>query len=70
MKLPRQAGSRESRFAQLLGGPIDVEAMNAAAPARPSDAERIARLEEEVNALRQELSELKQRFDGFSKQFE
>lgn len=77
VKLPRQSGSRESRFAHLLGGDINVEEL--ATAMEKSDAqvsssragnERVVRLEEEVTALRQELTELKQRFAEFKKQFE
>ena len=75
-KLPRQPGTKESRYAHLLSGPIEIVA-NAAAP-RPEPAtlavraenERIAKLEEETAALRRELAELKQQFAEFRKQFE
>jgi uncharacterized protein YceH (UPF0502 family) len=76
VKLPRQAGSRESRFAHLLGYPVELEELEAAASSsvsvKPSKAEneRMAKLEEEVLALRQELNELKQQFADFKKQFE
>jgi len=66
VRLPRQPGSRESRFAHLLGGLVHIDA----APPRMSDTERIARLEEDVSVLRQEVTELKQRLDGFSKKLE
>lgn len=75
VKLPRQPNSRESRFAHLLSGDINVEEMTAAAEKPEASAsrggnERIARLEEEVTALRQEIAELKQQFAEFKKQFE
>lgn len=76
VKLPRQPNSRESRFAHLLGGPVEMEQIEAAprasASVQQSQAgnEKIARLEEEVAALRQDLSELKQQFAEFRKQFE
>lgn len=76
VKLPRQPNSRESRFAHLLGGPVEMEQIEAAprasASVQQSQAgnEKIARLEEEVAALRLELSELKQQFAEFRKQFE
>lgn len=74
VKLPRQAGSRESRFAHLLAGPIDVEALEQVAPieaprARTSE-DRVGRLEAEVIALRQEIAELRQQLAEFRKQFE
>lgn len=76
VKLPRQPGSRESRFAHLLGDPVEVEqrvaAPNPSLAVQPSQAEneRIVKLEEEIVSLRQELNELKQQFADFRKQFE
>ena len=77
--LPRQPGTKESRYAHLLGGDVIAsDATTAAAPiqASPSSAhhsdesERIARLEEEVAGLRAEVADLKQQLEGFRKQFE
>ncbi len=77
VKLPRQSGSRESRFAHLIGGDINLEELAAAAekveaPAQASRGgnERIAKLEEQVTTLTQELNDLKQQFAEFRKQFE
>ncbi|HEX6625856.1 MAG TPA: DUF480 domain-containing protein [Pyrinomonadaceae bacterium] len=75
-KLPRQAGRKEARYAQLLGGmpAVEEEAEEPRGGARESRAggggDRVARLEAEVEALRGELAELRQRFDEFEKQFE
>ena len=68
VKLPRQPGSRESRFAHLLGGPVEMEQSEApphTAPSvlqRQSDNDKIAKLEEEIASLRMELSDLKEQF--------
>jgi uncharacterized protein YceH (UPF0502 family) len=76
VKLPRQPGSRESRFAHLLGGEISIEQLEQAPPLEPAatraktENERVVKLEEEVAALRRELNELKQQFSEFRKQFE
>lgn len=76
VKLPRQPNSRESRFAHLLGGDIDLEELAAAAEKQETHSssrgggERVAKLEEEVAALRQELADLKQQFAEFRRQFE
>jgi hypothetical protein len=76
VKLPRQAGARESRYAHLLGGEVAFEQAEVAPRAEPAmrpsrgESERIARLEAEVATLRQELNELKQQFVDFKKQFE
>ena len=71
--LPRQPGTKESRFAHLLSGEIDVAevAVRSAVPAGDSgDKERIGRLEAQVADLEHEVSNLKQLFEGFRKQFE
>jgi len=72
--LPRQPGTKESRYAHLLAGDL-VEAQapaqaGAAAERNPADADRIARLEEEVADLRREIWELKDQLERFRKQFE
>lgn len=74
IKLERQAGQKEARFAHLLCGEIDVEAFAAAVTAHRAhggaDAERIEKLEEDVSSLRSEVESLRQTFDDFKKQFE
>jgi uncharacterized protein YceH (UPF0502 family) len=72
--LPRQSGTKESRYAHLLSG--DVEAWEAppdssASSGRgASDDERVIRLEGEVAELRKEIAELKEQMESFRKQFE
>lgn len=69
VRLPREAGRRDSRYAHWFSGDIDVEALAAAAPAAvttsesrsPTSAERIERLELVVEELRRELEALKAR---------
>ncbi len=76
VKLPRTAGTKESRYAHLLGGAINVEELAIAAQPEPvtlrvrGENERITKLEAEIEALKQELSELKTQFADFRKQFE
>ncbi|MGF1755500.1 YceH family protein [Vibrio makurazakiensis] len=63
VKLPREAGKRESRYQHLLSGEVDVEAMASAAPVTVSSSannERITELETEVSNLKAELAELKE----------
>jgi uncharacterized protein YceH (UPF0502 family) len=67
--LPRQPGTKESRYAHLLAGDV-VEADVPVVARDPVDAERIARLEEEVAELRREVSEVKDQMERFRKQFE
>ncbi|HEX5391256.1 MAG TPA: YceH family protein [Burkholderiaceae bacterium] len=54
LKLPRAPGAREQRWAHLLCGPVDVDALGASAPSAGGAAahDRIAALEAEVAALR------------------
>lgn len=59
VKLPREAGKRESRYMHLFCGEVDVSAMAAAVPATSSSSERVAQLEQEVAELREELYALK-----------
>jgi len=72
--LPRQPGTKESRWAQLFGGDV--------VPTEPTQSEppsmhvysdqdiRITVLEEEVGAMRREIGELKDELERFRKQFE
>jgi uncharacterized protein YceH (UPF0502 family) len=73
-RLPRQAGQKEVRFAHLLSGEINVEALaeveRAASAPRRGSSEQIERLEEKVNALTAEVEKLREQFDQFKKQFE
>ncbi|ADV84661.1 YceH family protein [Terriglobus saanensis] len=51
--LPRQSGSKESRYAHLLCGPVEIDAVNPVPrEAGESLAMRVQRLEEEVSTLR------------------
>jgi uncharacterized protein YceH (UPF0502 family) len=72
--LPRQPGTKESRYAHLLAGDV-VEAEVPVAVATvvaggSQDATRIARLEQEVAELRRELGEVKDQLERFRRQFE
>ena len=66
-KLPRMAGRKESRYAHLLAGEVQVEEaaprLEPAAIVVRAENERITALEEEVQRLRQE-------FDKFKREFE
>ena len=76
VRLPRTTGTKESRYAHLLGGEINVEELATAASPEPAplrvrgENERVAKLEAEVETLKRELSELKTQFAEFRKQFE
>lgn len=74
IRLPVQPGRKEARFAHLLSGEIDVEALAATQPPRAAQsavaADRIGKLEDEVVELRSEMESLKATFEEFRKQFE
>ncbi len=66
VRLPRQPGQKDARYAHLLSGEVNVEAL--------SEPERVvsrrANLEERVESLAAEVEKLKQQFEEFRKQFE
>jgi len=72
--LPRQPGTKESRWVHLLAGDVVVpeapQATAAGASYGLGDGDRLAQLEEEVGGLRRELGELKDQLERFRKQFE
>jgi uncharacterized protein YceH (UPF0502 family) len=72
--LPRQPGTKESRYAHLLAGDVAGYEGGAAASASSHSAgageDRVERLESEVAELRRELAELKLQMETFRKQFE
>ena len=72
--LPRQPGTKEARYMHLFSGDMeDVSEARAPSPAiadNPTDNERLAHLEDEVQALRKEVADLKQQLASFRKQFE
>jgi uncharacterized protein len=76
--LPRQPGTKESRYIHLLSGeperaaPAAAQERAAAAPreAGGKDSSRLESLESEVADLRKDVADLKQQFAAFRKQFE
>lgn len=73
--LPRQPGTKESRYMHLLSGDVE-DASVAGAPSSVSaqsdsvGGDRITSLETEVSTLQEEIAELKRQFASFKKQFE
>jgi uncharacterized protein YceH (UPF0502 family) len=70
--LPRQPGTKESRYMHLLsGGAPTAEAVPARVAGTASAGDcRIAQLESEVGALRKEVAEMREQLAAFRKQFE
>jgi hypothetical protein len=75
VRLPRDPGKRESRYAHLLSGPVaDSEAVGppareraavpSAAPVAVPEQHRVAQLEARIDALTAELAALRQRVDA------
>ena len=71
--LPRQAGTKEPRYAHLLAGEIITIPSTTEPPfstPAPASPDRISQLETEVASLRTELADLRQQFTAFRKQLE
>ncbi len=65
--LPRQPGTKESRYAHLLSGTVEAAPVPAAATDpedRPEQEQRIAQLEATAKELREEIAELRQKIDS------
>jgi uncharacterized protein YceH (UPF0502 family) len=74
-RLARQPGQKEARFAHLLSGEVSSEATSQTEPSREiaprsSQADRVSKLEGEVETLKAEVEKLRAQFEGFKKQFE
>jgi uncharacterized protein len=69
-QLPRQPGQKEARYAHLLAGEPEMPVPAETAPPDRAGGDRIEALEQEVTALREELAELRGRFDRFAQQFQ
>ncbi len=70
--LPRQPGTKETRYMHLLSGEMEMAEPPAGEPATTTSAddERIARLESEIGSLKAEIAALKKELQEFRKQFE
>ncbi len=65
--LPRQPGTKESRYAHLLSGAVEAAPAPTAAIDQengPEQEQRIAQLEATVNELREEMATLRQKIDS------
>ena len=67
-RLPRQPGQKEGRFAHLLSGEINLDAVTEVERI-PSPARRSS-LEQRVDELTAEVERLKEQFEQFRKQFD
>ena len=69
---PRLPGQKEQRFYHLLAPVEDTAVVSSAvsAPRGAPDPDRVAELEQRVEALSQEVAELRQLFEDFKRQFD
>jgi uncharacterized protein YceH (UPF0502 family) len=72
VKLERQPGQKEVRYAHLLSGEVDVSAYakEVSSSGKQAENERITTLETELENLRNEFNAFRQSFEEFKKQFE
>ncbi len=73
LRLERQPGQKEARYAHLLSGEVDQSAIAAVTTATRSSGgsnERIEKLESDLESVQRELAQFRQEFAEFRKQFE
>ena len=64
VRLPRQTGQKEVRFAHLLSGEVQLTAPEVEPEAGPEiDPDRISKLEKEVEDLRRDFEEFRKKFE-------
>jgi uncharacterized protein len=78
--LPRQAGTKESRYTHLLSGPVSAQSLDARASGPPSvgsadsnsatDGAELGSLKAEIEDLKSEVADLKSQLAAFRKQFQ
>lgn len=76
VRLPRQLGQKDARFVHLLSGPPspeflkEVEAHPKISQPRHSESDKVGKLQQEIEDLREQFQVLQQQFEEFKKQFE
>jgi uncharacterized protein YceH (UPF0502 family) len=72
IRLERQIGQKDARYAHLLSGEIDVASLPAARERTMTggQSERIEKLETDIESLKNELSAFREEFAEFRKQFD
>jgi uncharacterized protein YceH (UPF0502 family) len=68
--MPRQPGTKESRYMQLLSGNAPEAGPVRAADRVASGGDRLTQVENEVAELRKEVAEMQEQLAAFRKQFE
>ncbi len=69
---PKQPGTKEARYVELLSGTLESKSADSASPAQPlsSDTQRMQQLEADNKALRDDLAKLSADFEVFRKKFD
>ncbi|HEX8748172.1 MAG TPA: DUF480 domain-containing protein [Pyrinomonadaceae bacterium] len=76
LKLPRQSGQKEVRYAHLLSGEVSIDYVPEREGAETDDhgrhsrSDRVKDLEQEVETLKAEINQLRQELEEFKKQFD
>lgn len=72
VRLERQVGQKDARYAHLLSGEIDVASLPAARERTVTggQSERVEKLEAEIESLKNELTAFREEFAEFRKQFD
>jgi uncharacterized protein YceH (UPF0502 family) len=72
IKLERQPGQKDARYAHLLSGPVDPASVTSPREAASSgrQGERVEKLEDEIEGLKREIAAIKEEFAEFRRQFE
>ncbi len=68
--LPRQPGTKEARYVQMMSGDVPSGAAPSAPAMAAAGGDRVERLEEEVSELRRRIGDLEQQFEKLQRQFE
>ncbi len=68
--LGRGPGQKESRFAHLLSGEVEIPEAAASVPVIRASSPKMDGLEQQIAELRTELAQLKQQFEEFKSRFE
>lgn len=68
--LPRQPGTKESRYAHLLAGEVQDVQLPAASSSVLIESDHVESLQQELQSLREDVAELQRQFAEFKKQFE
>jgi uncharacterized protein YceH (UPF0502 family) len=72
VRLERQVGQKDARYAHLLSGEIDVSSLPSVRERTITggQSERVEKLEAEIEALKNELAAFREEFAEFRKQFD